>query len=139
MKKIKRTQILTIIEPHTSQYQAMIIIPITPLSFNDQSTKDLKNILKFLLIEPKKYLNKKEEGIYQQISSNHSEINVLRNFNLLVNKQLINISEMDTLNNTQNFDSYLKLYQEKTNKLKFTVKYTHIIFKYSINLHIQNH
>jgi len=44
---------------------------------------------------------------------------------------------MDTPNNNKDFDTYLLMYNEKIKSLKFSIKYTHVIFKYSIKLDIQ--
>src|SRR6202020_1282789 len=146
---MKKTRIIKIIkQSNTNKYDAMIILPIIPFNFSKTSIKLLKKLLSDSFSTPLKILKKKENEIVKHITQSINDIKIKRNFNLLINDEIIKISNMhhlhtfnndtdgDLTNNVQqektNIDNYLKDFKDNIKELKFSAQITHLIFEYEI-------
>ena len=120
---------------NSNEYYALIILPVKPNNFTLRSIKFLTEILYESFSTPKKILKKKEYEILDLITNNPSELIIKRNFNILMNDQLTNISEMEQISNDEkiNIDNYLKDFKYKIITLNFLGKYTDLIFEYNIS------
>jgi hypothetical protein len=132
---MKKTKIIKIIKQTKSQeYNAMIIIPLTPFTFTSRSSKLFKKILIELLGTSKKILKKKEVEIIEHLSLINNDVKITRSFNILINDELIEITPSHELLEDEdlNIDNYVKdlINQIKTNK--FSTKLTYLIFEYNI-------
>lgn len=130
------------IQHSPKSYDALIIIPITPLYFSISSKDMLKKYLTKLLSAPKKVLKKLEkESLTYFITPNSIGYEIKRSFNLLSNVTTeIRISDFEICNIDDEKDSsdnllvkkYIDNYLEKIKTLNPKSKFTHIIFEYSI-------
>jgi len=118
-----------------NEYYALIILPVKPNNFTIRSIKFLKEILNESFATPKKILKKKEYEILDLITNNPCELIIKRNFNLLINDQFINISDMVHISNDEklNIENYLKDIKDKIKTLNLSGKYTDLIFEYNIS------
>jgi predicted methyltransferase len=138
---MKKTRILKYIKQiNPQEYNATIIIPLTPITFSSRSIKQLKEILIELLATQKKILKKKEKEIMEQIISNMKELVLKRNFNILINDELIEITPMhEVLDNEQiNIDNYYKDIVNRIKILKISTKLTYLIFEYNIKFILED-
>lgn len=132
---MKRTRIIKYIKQiNYQEYNAMIIIPLTPIAFSSRSIKQLKEILHELIGTKKKLLKKKEKEIIEQINSSMTEIELKRNFNILINDEEIEISTMHVVSENEelNIENYLKDLSNRIKILKISTKLTYLIFEYKI-------
>lgn len=138
---MKKTRIIKFIKQiNFQEYNANIIIPLTPISFSTRSAKHLKEILHELLSTQKKILKKKEKEIIEQINSNMKDIILKRNFNILINDELIEITLMhEVLDNEEiNIENYLKDLINQIKILKISTKLTYLIFEYNITFKVNS-
>jgi hypothetical protein len=132
---MKKTKILKIIKQiNPQEYNGMIIIPLIPFTFTTRSTKLFKNVLHELLATQKKILKKKELEILEHYSLTMKDIKIKRNFNILINDELVEITQMhENLDNEEvNIENYLKDLTNQIKNFKFSTKLTYLIFEYDI-------
>ena len=132
---MKKTRIIKIIkEINHKEYNGMIIVPLTPFTFTSRSSKQFKNILNELLGTSKNILKKKESQIIEHLTSNIDEVELTRNFNILINDEQIEITPIhEVLDNEEiNIDNYLKDLTNQIKTNKFSTKLTYLIFEYNI-------
>jgi hypothetical protein len=132
MKKTKKLKIIKQINPQ--EYNGMIIIPLIPFTLTTRSTKLFKNVLHELLATQKKILKKKELEILEHFSLTMKDIKIKRNFNILINDELVEITQMhENLDNEEvNIENYLKDLTNQIKNFKFSTKLTYLIFEYDI-------
>jgi hypothetical protein len=132
---MKKTKILKIIKQiNPQEYNGMIIIPLIPFTLTTRSTKLFKNVLHELLATQKKILKKKELEILEHFSLTMKDIKIKRNFNILINDELVEITQMhENLDNEEvNIENYLKDLTNQIKNFKFSTKLTYLIFEYDI-------
>lgn len=120
-----KTQEILIIKHPNDKHLATIIVPHKMLGFSLTSNNYLKKMLNRLLNEPKQILTKIEQDLY--INSPDAILKV--NFNILSNKQLINISDF-SIHNEDTMDKWLNEFNNVTSNLPKNTKYSHLIFNY---------
>jgi hypothetical protein len=138
---MKKTRIIKFIKQiNFQEYNANIIIPLKPISFSTRSAKHLKEILHELLATQKKILKKKEKEIMEQINSNMKDVVLKRNFNIIINDELIEITSMhEVLDNEEiNMENYLKDLINRIKILKISTKITYLIFEYNVTFKFEN-
>jgi hypothetical protein len=131
---MKKTQIKIIIQKITPQdCKAMIIIPLTPLSFTSRSTKPLKKLFNDLIGTPIKILKKKEKDLLNNFNVTLDDVKIKRNFNILINDTSINIVKMHDVENNEeeNINNYMKEIMPHTSNYKQTM-IDGFIFEYNI-------
>jgi hypothetical protein len=136
---MRKTRIVKIIkELNTYEYNVTIIIPLIPISISSFTVKELKKILNELLSKPKNILKKKESKIFDGITSSSKDVNVeiKRNFNILVNDYIIKISESHLVLDDEkiNIENYLKDYSLKYKNFKYAKNISSLFFEYNFLL-----
>lgn len=133
MKKTRITNFIKNID--INEYRGTIIIPIIPINFTQRSIKTLTVYLNELLLSSKSALKKREDKLIHQLTSISSDIEVKRNFNLIINNEIIQISDMHKITDqNKHLDQYVNDFSDKIKSFRISVKFTHLFFEYKLTL-----
>jgi len=125
-------------------WRATIITPINRISFSPRSIPVLSQILIDILGSQTKKIKRNEKILIRDLVETISEtvnkesflqnLNLERNFNIIIKNELIQISDFKIINNIESdqIETYLEDFKLKSNNLiKF--KITHLVFNYKLN------
>jgi hypothetical protein len=134
---MKKTQIIKYFtECNPQEYKAMIIIPLYPINLSTRWIKHLTVMLQDLIGTRKKIMKKKENEIFDQITSDTEGLQINRSFNVVINNEIKVVSPMHPVEGDEvnNIENYTKDMKNLSKDYKHYTKITYLIFEYIIKI-----